>query len=302
MYGYIYETTNLINGKKYIGKHKADEFDKQYFGSGLNIQKAIKKYGEENFQINIIEKIYTNEYTLNEREKYWINFYNAQLDSNYYNIADGGFGGDIIKGMSKEQKEIFGKKISKGLKEFHKNNPNYQTGQNNPMFGKHKNGKEANMYGKKHTEETKKRIALAHFGKIVSQETKDKLSKIHKGKKISEDVKQLISKKAKERLSISENNPMFGKHHTDETKEKIRQSQIGKIVTEESKNKMSLSHKGFKHSEESKNKMSQSKLGNISNTGKKYVNNGIINKLIFVDSLNEYLYNGWRLGMKCKHR
>ena len=42
MYGYIYETTNLINGKKYIGKHKADCFDKSYIGSGTILTRAIK--------------------------------------------------------------------------------------------------------------------------------------------------------------------------------------------------------------------------------------------------------------------
>lgn len=30
MFGYIYETTNLINNKKYIGKHKSNKFDKNY--------------------------------------------------------------------------------------------------------------------------------------------------------------------------------------------------------------------------------------------------------------------------------
>ena len=34
MYGYIYITTNLINGMKYIGKHKASMFDPAYKGSG----------------------------------------------------------------------------------------------------------------------------------------------------------------------------------------------------------------------------------------------------------------------------
>ena len=67
MYGYIYETTNLINGKKYIGKHKSNKFDTWYLGSGIVLKKAIKKYGRENFQTIIIEKIYTNKDDLNKR-------------------------------------------------------------------------------------------------------------------------------------------------------------------------------------------------------------------------------------------
>lgn len=77
MYGYIYETTNLINGKKYIGQHKSNKFDTWYLGSGIVLKKAIKKYGKENFQTIIIEKIYTNKDDLNKREVYWIEYFNA---------------------------------------------------------------------------------------------------------------------------------------------------------------------------------------------------------------------------------
>ena len=41
--GYIYETTNLINGKTYIGQHKKDEFDIHYRGSGKLITQAISR-------------------------------------------------------------------------------------------------------------------------------------------------------------------------------------------------------------------------------------------------------------------
>ena len=42
MYGYIYITTNLLNGKKYIGKHKSSEFEfDKYYGSDKYIKAAI---------------------------------------------------------------------------------------------------------------------------------------------------------------------------------------------------------------------------------------------------------------------
>ena len=91
-YGYIYITENLINGKKYIGqsKYKDNEYkNKNYLGSGKLITEAIKKYGKENFSKIIIDEAYSKE-ELNEKEIYWIKYYNAVEDPNFYNILKGG--------------------------------------------------------------------------------------------------------------------------------------------------------------------------------------------------------------------
>lgn len=46
----VYKTTNIVNGKFYIGKHNqlSESFD-GYYGSGSLLQKAIKKHGKNNF-------------------------------------------------------------------------------------------------------------------------------------------------------------------------------------------------------------------------------------------------------------
>ena len=89
----IYKTTNLINSKIYIGQDKKN--NPNYFGSGKILQIAIEKYGVENFNKEILEECESKE-SLNEREKYWINFYNSTDREIGYNISLGGDGGDTI--------------------------------------------------------------------------------------------------------------------------------------------------------------------------------------------------------------
>ena len=48
-YGFIYITTNMVNGMRYLGQKKFDRGWKNYLGSGAVLRKAINKYGKENF-------------------------------------------------------------------------------------------------------------------------------------------------------------------------------------------------------------------------------------------------------------
>ena len=91
MYGYIYITENLINHKLYIGQHRSNILDEKYKGSGVLLQKAFKKYGKDNFKTTILDECDSEE-SLNEREEYWINYFNAVESDNYYNISRGGKG------------------------------------------------------------------------------------------------------------------------------------------------------------------------------------------------------------------
>lgn len=86
---YVYRTTNLINGKYYIGKHASTDFDPNYLGSGLKIKNAIRKYGKSNFKVEVI-KTFINEEEAFNFEKQIIETVLGNPDC--YNIVDGGKG------------------------------------------------------------------------------------------------------------------------------------------------------------------------------------------------------------------
>jgi group I intron endonuclease len=85
----IYMTTNNINGKKYIGKDVKN--NPKYLGSGFDLQKAIKKYGKENFTKIILETC-PNKEELWKREEYWLTLYNAKSNPEFYNRTNKAYG------------------------------------------------------------------------------------------------------------------------------------------------------------------------------------------------------------------
>ena len=85
---FIYKTTNLLNGKIYIGQHKHNKCN--YFGSGTYILKALKKHGRENFKRETLFEC-DNISDLNEKESYYIKLYNSTDLRIGYNFIDVAF-------------------------------------------------------------------------------------------------------------------------------------------------------------------------------------------------------------------
>lgn len=94
-FGRIYIIKNKVNNKVYIGQTKVsiklrfqNHLSAARCGKDYTIGKAIRKYGEENFYIELLEECLASE--LNEREMYWIAFYNATDNKCGYNMSLGG--------------------------------------------------------------------------------------------------------------------------------------------------------------------------------------------------------------------
>lgn len=106
-YGSIYIIRNTINNKVYIGQTKANiklrfqnHLSAARRGKDYVIGKAIRKYGEQNFYISLIEKCNIN--NLNDREKYWISYYKSTNNKYGYNIS---IGGNVVKAIKELNKE-----------------------------------------------------------------------------------------------------------------------------------------------------------------------------------------------------
>lgn len=94
-FGFIYITTDLENGKRYIGKCQISNYDndwKTYLGSGTELLEAIKLKGKENFHREIVYLAKSDE-ELKKMEDTFIRNHNAVKSNDYYNRFYGGFGG-----------------------------------------------------------------------------------------------------------------------------------------------------------------------------------------------------------------
>lgn len=170
MYGYIYLTTNLINNKQYIGKHKSSVFDPNYKGSGKALMLAFKKYGKENFSVSLLEEC-ENLFQLNEREKYWIEFCDAQYSDRFYNIHFGGDGGDIELYLLPEEIE----RIRKDHSEYIKNRV-----KTDETFAKSFTGAKKNHKVTQNTKDKIQKKQIQYWSTLSKEDRLKRLENTHK--------------------------------------------------------------------------------------------------------------------------
>ena len=88
-FNYVYLITNLVNQKQYIGEHSTNNLNDNYFSSSAYVKNAVKKYGTENFKIEILEQFNTKQTAFNAQEKY-IKYYNTLIPVGYNISPTGG--------------------------------------------------------------------------------------------------------------------------------------------------------------------------------------------------------------------
>lgn len=194
----IYKTTNIVNGKIYIGQTRSK--DASYLGSGLLIKMAIDKYGKSNFIRETICECSSQE-ELDNMERYLINELNSRNLDIGYNICEGGLGGSYGPLPESQKQKISKTMISRGS----------VVGVKNPF------------YGKCHTDESKEKIAKSKLGTKLSEEHKLKIGKSavgktrkNKGKPLSsEHIQKLKDGQAKRKsLGLKKKSPApFSNEH-----------------------------------------------------------------------------------------
>ena len=173
MIGYIYRATNKINNKAYIGqtvdldKRKISHIRESHSGwGGWYFHNAIRKYGESNFEWDVVEKIEAGNYdelkrNLCDRERYYIKEFKVYYKDGGYNLTFGGENPPPIMSLpnGKEIYERIAKKASKRM-----------MGSGNPMYGKiftgeHRKNLSEALTGRRLSSETKKKMSVNTLGK-----------------------------------------------------------------------------------------------------------------------------------------
>lgn len=177
----IYKVTNKINNKIYIGQtiRTLEERIKEHKRKrSSSLYKAFNKYGIENFEFEIIDRCNTTE-ELNEKEIYWIKYYDCLIPKGY-NLCEGG--GQTNGYCHREESKI---KMS--------NNRGRYYGEKNPF------------YGKTHTLEQKQKWSEERKGKDLSKAI-EKSIKSRQRKVINLDTMEIFNsiKEASEKYNLKD--------------------------------------------------------------------------------------------------
>jgi len=204
----IYKITNTIDNKCYIGKSEDLQTRMMNHIKSLNngtnknkhMQAAFTLYGASNFIIGIIEELGETD-NINEREKYWINYYKSNQRQFGYNMTEGGDGGNsYVDCMSDEEK-----------KKHYEKHKEIRRGKNNCNYGKH----------------------LFHKGDYQKYFSDNEIEQcIQDGWTMgaADYIKEKLSKR-----NAGVNNPFYGKHHSQEVIDRINETKKNNNFTPKGK-------------------------------------------------------------------
>jgi predicted GIY-YIG superfamily endonuclease len=84
----VYKTTNLVNGKIYVGVHSTNDLNDGYLGSGWALKAALKKYGRESFARDILYIFSTRKLAMDKEAEVVDEHF--VTDKSTYNLVLGG--------------------------------------------------------------------------------------------------------------------------------------------------------------------------------------------------------------------
>ena len=167
----IYKTTNLLNGQYYIGCHQTVDLSDGYLGSGKYLRHAIKKYGKENFNFEILH------FATSKEEMFFLerSLVNESVvnDPLSYNLKLGGSGGNpgIVGAFAgrKHSEESKEKQRQASLKQITTDQKRQKLSKNSAMRNNPEIRKKVSntLTGRVCSNEHARKVAEANLGKIL---------------------------------------------------------------------------------------------------------------------------------------
>jgi len=262
----VYQITNLINKKVYIGFHSTNDLDDGYLGSGKLIKQAIIKYNPENFFKEYLA-IFDNKEEAEKLESDLVDYNFVQRDDTY-NLSLGGnvlilsgknhymYGKTWEEAIGSEKANVLREQVSKRFK-------------GTVLTNSHK--EKISFISKKRWSDPdfKQRMSNNRTGYTHSEETKMKISKSNTGKKLSKKHREIISENQKKRfknMSKEEKILLYNEKRNTKISEKLKGRDTSSWQDRINKNpekikKTAEAHRGMKRSSDSKERMSNSQKG-----------------------------------------